>query len=230
MSCAQKMRAIQNDSSEKIEDIDDPDFAETVELCFRNGPPRLRPWSRFVKFVVNFFICLTQLGFCCIYFKFISDNFEQLWNAYVPSYQFDYLVKFIVVLVPVLLISMLTELKYLAPLSTIANVCMAAGVTLTFYFAFQDLPDITERQYVGNLKNLPLFFGTAIFAFEGIALVLPLKNAMKKPKLFARPSGVLNVGMVFVASLFIFMGFVTYWKWGEGVKGTVTLNLPPNDP
>lgn len=36
---------------------------------------------------------------------------------------------------------------------------------------FQDLPPITERQAFGHLKDLPLFFGTAIFAFEGIALV-----------------------------------------------------------
>lgn len=107
---------------------------------------------------------------------------------------------------------------------------MAAGVTLTLYFAFQDLPDITERRAFGNPKDLPLFFGTAIFAFEGIALVLPLKNAMKKPKLFSRPSGVLNVGMVFVASLFLTVGFVSYWKWGELVKGSVTLNLPEKDP
>lgn len=125
---------------------------------------------------------------------------------------------------------MITELKYLAPLSTIANICMAVGVTLTFYFAFQDLPDISERQYFGKPSNLPLFFGTAIFAFEGIALVLPLKNAMKKPKLFARPTGVLNLGMIFIASLFIVFGFVGYWKWGEGVRGTLTLNLPPADP
>lgn len=78
MDCAQNMRQTQNSSSEKNEDIDDPDFAETVELCFRNGPPSLRPWSRFTKFLVNCFICMTQLGFCCIYFVFMSDNFEQV--------------------------------------------------------------------------------------------------------------------------------------------------------
>lgn len=154
----------------------------------------------------------------------------QLWNTYVPDYKYDFIVKFVLILLPILAISMITELKYLAPLSTIANICMAAGVALTFYFAFQDLPDITERHYVGKPKDMPLFFGTAIFAFEGIALVLPLKNAMKRPKLFARKSGVLNVGMIFVASLFILMGFVSYWKWGEGVEGTVTVNLPESDP
>lgn len=48
---------------------------------------------------------------------------------------------------------------------------MATGIALTLYYAFQDLPAISERHYVGEIKNLPLFFGTAIFAFEGIALV-----------------------------------------------------------
>ncbi|XP_055303517.1 proton-coupled amino acid transporter-like protein CG1139 [Sitodiplosis mosellana] len=230
ITCAKRMRAIQCNTSEKIEEIEDPDYAQTVELCFINGPPRLRKWSRFFKLLINIFISVTQMGFCCIYIVFVSTNFEQLWNAYVPSYEYNYLVKFGLVLFPVLAISMITELKYLAPLSTIANICMAAGVALTFFFAFQDLPDISERTYVGELKNMPLFFGTAIFAFEGIALVLPLKNAMKKPKLFARPSGVLNIGMVFVASLFILMGFMSYWKWGEAVEGTVTINLPNDDP
>lgn len=66
---------------------------------------------------------------------------------------------------------MITNLKYLAPASTIANLCMATCMVLTFYFLFQDLPPITDRRAFGHLKDLPLFFGTAIFAFEGIALV-----------------------------------------------------------
>lgn len=231
MTCAKRMRVQQSNSPAKADqEAEDPDFAETVELCFRYGPRPLRRWSRFVKFLVNFFICLTQMGFCCIYIVFINDNFAQLWNIYVPGYKYDFLIKFAIVLLPILAISMITNLKYLAPLSTIANICMAAGVTLTLYFASQGLPDITERRYVGHYKNLPLFFGTAIFAFEGIALVLPLKNAMKKPKLFSRPTGVLNIGMVFVASLFICVGFMSYWQWGEKILGTVTLNLPKENP
>lgn len=84
---------------------------------------------------------------------------------------------------------MITNLKYLAPLSTIANICMATGLALTFYFAVQDPLPFEEHKYVGDLNKMPLFFGTAIFAFEGIALVLPLKNAMKKPSQFSRPHG-----------------------------------------
>lgn len=55
-----------------------PDFAETVELCFEYGPPKLRNWSRVMKTLVNIFLCVTQLGFCCVYFVFISSNLKQV--------------------------------------------------------------------------------------------------------------------------------------------------------
>lgn len=53
---------------------------------------------------------------------------------------------------------------------------------------------------------------------------------MKKPKKFSRPVGVLNIGMVFVSILFIAMGFISYWQWGETIHGSVTVDLPANDP
>lgn len=208
---------------------DNPDFAETVELCFANGPPRIRAWSKFIKLIVNVLICITQLGFCCIYIVFISESFEQLWKIYV-DYEWDPYVRFVIILLPIIAISCITDLKYLAPVSTIANISMGAGLTLTLYYAVSGLPNINERRFVGELDHLPLFLGTTIFSFEGIALVLPLRNVMKKPKLFARRAGVLNVGMVVVSTLLACCGLFGYWKWGEEVKGSLTLNLPQKEP
>lgn len=68
--------------SEKVRDLSAadkcPDYAETVEQCFEIGPPKLRSWSNRMKTAVNIFICVTQLGFCCIYFVFISTNLKQV--------------------------------------------------------------------------------------------------------------------------------------------------------
>lgn len=103
---------------------------------------------------------------------------------------------------------------------------MITGIIITYYYAVQDLPDFRERNYTSTLHQLPLFFGTAIFAFEGIALVLPLQNAMKVPRNFSKCFGVLNVGMVFVTFIFLSFGGIGYWKYGEDTQGSLTLNLP----
>lgn len=107
---------------------------------------------------------------------------------------------------------------------------MITGLIICYYYASQDLPDISERHFLPpSLHQLPLFFGTAIFAFEGIALVLPLQNAMKKPTNFSKLGGVLNVGMVIVTAIFISFGAIGYWKFGEDTEGSLTLNLPTNE-
>jgi solute carrier family 36 (proton-coupled amino acid transporter) len=121
--------------------------------------------------------------------------------------------------------------QFTAPCSGLANVCMITGLIISYYYSTQDLPSITERRFLPKdlLHQLPLFFGTAIFAFEGIALVLPLQNAMRKPQSFSKVLGVLNVGMVFVTGIFISFGAIGYWKYGEDTEGSLTLNLPTNE-
>ena len=72
-------------------------------------------------------------------------------------------------------------------------------------------------------------FGTAVFAFEGISLVLPLQKDMRTPRQFEGLTGVLNTGMVTVSALYFAVGFYGYLKYGEVIKGSITLNLPSED-
>lgn len=59
--------------------------------------------------------------------------------------------------------------------------------------------------------------------------VLPLQIEMRKPSYFVSWFGVLNVGITIVTILYGSMGFLAYLKYGEDIKGSVTLNLPPGD-
>lgn len=220
LNCSRKVK-------NKIGADEDPDFAETVELSFEHGAPRLRSWAPASKVIVNTFICLTQLGFCCVYFVFASSSLKQVLDFY--GFEFSAYIHMFMVLLPILLPSLILNLKYLAPCSTVANVCMAGGVGVVFYYAFQEIPSPSERKYIGEWSTIPLYFGTAMFAFEGIALVLPLKNAMLKPHSFGMPLGVLNIGISIVTVLYISFGFFGYLKWGDDVKGSLTLNLPQSD-
>lgn len=77
--------------------------------------------------------------------------------------------------------------------------------------------------------QLPLYFGTTIFSFETISIALPLENNMRNPNDLIGPLGVLNIGMAISVSMYIAIGFCGYLKYGEAVKGSVTLNLDQND-
>ena len=103
---------------------------------------------------------------------------------------------------------------------------MIAGIVMTVIFASNDLPPISERNYFAGFNKIPLFFGTAMFAFDGIAFVLPLKNSMKNPQQFGKSAGVLNVGMVLVTICYLVIGEIGYWQYGEETEGSLTVNLP----
>ena len=75
-------------------------------------------------------------------------------------------------------------------------------------------------------SQYPLYFGTAIYAFEGIGVVLPLENQMRTPRDMRGWNGVLNTSMTIVTCLYIAVGFFGYLKYGEDVQGSITLNLP----
>ena len=73
------------------------------------------------------------------------------------------------------------------------------------------------------ISRFPTAFGSAVFSYEGIAVVLPLKNSMNEPEKFGR---VLNFGMTVVTIMYISLGVVGFVTFGEAICGSITLNLP----
>lgn len=53
---------------------------------------------------------------------------------------------------------------------------------------------------------------------------------MRNPQDLGGWNGVLNTGMIIVASLYTAVGFLGYLKYGDSAKlGTITLLLPPDE-
>ena len=78
--------------------------------------------------------------------------------------------------------------------------------------------------------GIPIYFATAIYAFEGIGVVLPLENQMKEPKKMGAPFGAINIAMGTVTLMYMMMGFFGYWHFkDEKISGSVTLDLPSLD-
>lgn len=62
-------------------------------------------------------------------------------------------------------------LKFLVPVSAFGIVFIIFGLMTTGYYAIQDLPAISERNFVARIDQMPLFFSTIVFAMEGIGTV-----------------------------------------------------------
>lgn len=58
----------------------------------------------------------------------------------------------------------------------VANCLVAVGLGITFYYVFDNLPPIDSVPKFATFSQLPLFFGTAIFALEGIGVVSILNH------------------------------------------------------
>ncbi|XP_055636354.1 proton-coupled amino acid transporter-like protein CG1139 isoform X2 [Toxorhynchites rutilus septentrionalis] len=199
-------------------------FSEVCHRSFESGPMGLRRYSTVAKNLINLFLVVTQLGFCCVYFVFVAANIREVVAHYF--FDLDTRVYLLLMLIPMVLLNLVKNLKYLTPISLVAAFLTVAGLACTFNYVLQDLPNTHTVKPFASWAQLPLYFGTAVYAFEGIGIVLPLENNMKTPDDFGGWTGVLNTGMVIVACLYTAVGFFGYLKYGESVQGSITLNLP----
>ncbi|GLH07334.1 Proton-coupled amino acid transporter-like protein [Gryllus bimaculatus] len=135
----------------------------------------------------------------------------------------------LMILVPLILLNYVRNLKLLAPFSTLANIITFVGLGITLYYLFNNIPNPADRDMVGSIRTFPLFIGTTLFALEAVGVIIALENNMKRPFDFRGYTGVLNRGMSVIVFLYVFIGFVGYVKYGEGVKGSITLNLDENE-
>nr|XP_040235097.2 proton-coupled amino acid transporter 2-like [Anopheles coluzzii]XP_040235104.2 proton-coupled amino acid transporter 2-like [Anopheles coluzzii]XP_040235112.2 proton-coupled amino acid transporter 2-like [Anopheles coluzzii]XP_049462155.1 proton-coupled amino acid transporter 2-like [Anopheles coluzzii] len=199
-------------------------YAEVGYCALDSGPRWAQPLAASFRRLINSFLLVMQLGLCCVYYLFVAVNVRELLDYLgcpVPV-----LTVLAYLLVPLAAMNMVRSLKLLTPTSLVASVLAIAGLAIAFLFLLQDLPHSGSVRPVSSWSTLPLYFGTVMYAFEGIGVVLPLENNMANPRDFIAWNGVLNTGMTIVVCLYSAVGFYGYLKYGEQAQGSVTLNLP----
>lgn len=204
-------------------------YADVAENAFATSNNRtLKALGPHAKLLINVFLVITQLGFCCVYFVFVAQNLQQVFE--LSWGLVDYHIYMAVILPFLLALISIRDLKYLSPVSSFANFLQFVGLSIIFSYFFQDVPNIEDRKAFATWGQLPLYFGTAIYAFEGIGVILPLENQMKTPQDMKGWNGVLNTSMIIISCLYIGFGFFGYLKFGEAAQGSITLNLPKDEP
>lgn len=87
-----------------------PDYAETLQLSLMSNE-NWRQHAKVMKRICNIFLILSQFGFCSVFFLFIGNNVKHVTDFYDFKFDLEYLMIFS--LVPIVLTSLITNLKYL---------------------------------------------------------------------------------------------------------------------
>ncbi|KAK7406940.1 hypothetical protein VNO78_08576 [Psophocarpus tetragonolobus] len=178
------------------------------------------------RFAVDSMIVLSQSGFCVSYLIFISTTLAFLSNNQTtPLFLgFSPKVLFLWACFPFQLglISVRT-LTHLAPLSIFADaVDLAAKTVVMVQDVFVFINNKPHLKVFGGLSVFLYGIGVAVYAFEGIGMVLPLETEAKYKDKFGR---VLGLGMGSISVLFGLFGGLGYLAFGEETKDIITTNL-----
>lgn len=111
---------------------------------------------------------VTYFGTCSVYTVIIAKNIAQVVDYYTGSVS-DIRVYIACFLIPLILLSWIPNLKYLAPFSGVANVFMGIGLLITFYYCVIDMPPVLDRPLHTSIVKIPPFFGIVIFAMEAVS-------------------------------------------------------------
>jgi proton-coupled amino acid transporter len=178
-----------------------------------------RVLGRWGEITVNVFLVFTQCGFACAYVIFISTNLHHL----VPT--LSYLQWTAVTFVAHAAICLPRQFKKLAPVSLAGFVVELAAVIYVIAYAFRDKDVSLTREKLVHVPvdTLPIYFGIAIYVFEGIGLVVDMEKSMRHPQHYEK---LLWSAYAVIIVLVVSLGWVGVLGFGSDTKSIVVLNLP----
>ncbi|KAJ8767005.1 hypothetical protein K2173_012514 [Erythroxylum novogranatense] len=182
----------------------------------------------FGRFLVDLLVVLSQAGFCVGYLIFIADTLSNIFNHSSSSSfsLFSPKTFYISGCFPFQLgLNSIPSLTQLAPLSIFADVVDLAAMVVVLFddvsLIFKNRPQVRA---FGSLSTFFYGMGVAVYAFEGIGMVLPIESEMKDKHKFG---GTLASTMLFITFMYGGFGALGYLAFGEQTRDIITANLGP---
>ncbi|ETN67040.1 amino acid transporter [Anopheles darlingi] len=199
-------------------------FSETAQSVFQFGPHGTHRFANVAKAYIDNSLLIVSFFSVCVYLIFISTTLRGVINS-LTGLTWDTRIYILLTAVPLIFVTQVRDLRYLVPFSALANTLILFTFCITLYYIFREPIDLSGRQLFPEITALPSFFGTVVYAVEGIGVVLPVENKMKHPEHFLACPGVLGTVITFIMLLYNVTGFFGYARYGASTEANVTANL-----
>ena len=172
-------------------------------------------------------VAFSQFCFCSSYYIFISTTIQNLYanhHMVAPS----------TLAIMLVVCSCLTPLGWIRRIGKMKVVNLIGNTVIIISILSVAAIAIVKLWRDGVSKDVVvfappsrvlIFAGTSVYAFEGIALMIPIREGMEKPEYFPH----MLVGMMLFFVLFLTgFGILGYFAWGNDVKPVALNELPGN--
>lgn len=223
---------------------------DTAQVLRRNGYTiktmsdiGLAVYGVYGQVMVDVCVVISQLGFCIAYCVFVAENVQAFLfelaggmvgaadnpatcnlTGFLADEKLVYYI--ILILIPFLIpVTWLRQIKYFAVSNTIASTLVVVSlaymlVLLGHRYATAKSPG--EGLLLYNLHGTLVYLGTAMYAFEGVAVLLPVEDKMETPQLMPQ---VVCWTLGFALFLQISFAFIAYLNYRGRTQSIVTISL-----
>lgn len=165
--------------------------------------------------IVNILVVISQIGFATAYLIFIAANINNIWH--IDRF------KTCLCFIPILsCLVQVREMKTLSPFSLIADVANLTGLSAVLLQDFESYVYHHESVAAVDFSNMVFVVGVSMYAFEGVALILPLESSCKDREGFPALLKKVIAGITLLMATFGTAGFVAF---ASSTCAPITLNL-----
>ncbi|KAH8739773.1 ABC transporter [Cryptosporidium ryanae] len=186
-------------------------------------------WGKTGLLLIDSSIFFSQLGFSTIYMIFIAHSVQQIIYS-VSNCQIEISILKLICMQMIIYLPFvfLRDIGNLSFPNILANISVFSVLGVIIYYSSENIlknsigrPNILDK---GNIYGAGLVLGTSAFNFEGIALILPIRNSTPKLILNRFPS-IMTFTMVFIGLFSNFFATLVYYSFGEDTSSPVTENI-----
>eukprot|EP00916_Digyalum_oweni_P012798 GHVL01021119.1.p1 GENE.GHVL01021119.1~~GHVL01021119.1.p1 ORF type:complete len:455 (+),score=83.40 GHVL01021119.1:51-1415(+) len=183
------------------------------------------------KYLVNVSLVASQLGFCCVISIFVAQNMQDFIysvSGCSPSWKIP-LGALIAAQMPFYIpLSWIRRIKYFSIVIIIADLIIVICLFFIIFESFFKIWNVgPSKVQLLNKKYYATFLATAVYMFEGIGMVLPIRSAMD-PHIKHKFPTILKKTMFIVFATFCSFASIVYLAFGSTTHAVIFVNLPIN--